>query len=121
LTVPTALALRALGLGDFVTGLPALRLLRQALPQHRLILAAPAVFRPLLELGVPVDELLPTGELQPIQIRQPIEVAVDLHGNGPASCTPCSRPGWSASVIRQPACPDRRGGPPSMRSPAGKG
>jgi ADP-heptose:LPS heptosyltransferase len=77
--------LRALGLGDFVTGLPALRLLRRALPSHRLVLAAPAVFRPLLQLGVPVDELLATGELQPIAARQPIEVAVDLHGNGPAS------------------------------------
>lgn len=83
--MPTALVLRALGLGDFVTGLPALALLRQALPEHRLVLAAPAAFRPLLELGVPVDELLATGELQPVAARQPIEVAVDLHGNGPAS------------------------------------
>ncbi|MFL6164349.1 MAG: glycosyltransferase family 9 protein [Jatrophihabitantaceae bacterium] len=88
--MPTALILRALGLGDFVTGLPAMRLLRQALPRHRLILAAPAVFQPLLELGVPADELLPTGELAPIDTGpigtgQPIEVAVDLHGNGPAS------------------------------------
>lgn len=82
---PTALALRALGLGDFVTGLPALQVLRQALPEHRLILAAPAVFGPLLELGVPVDELLPVGELQPVPASQPIDVAIDLHGNGPAS------------------------------------
>ena len=83
--MPTALALRALGLGDFVTGLPALRLLRQALPEHRLVLAAPAAYRPLLELGVPVDELLPTGELEPVRCRQQVDVAVDLHGNGPAS------------------------------------
>jgi ADP-heptose:LPS heptosyltransferase len=82
---PVALALRALGLGDFVTGLPALRLLRQALPEHRLILAAPAVFQPLLPLGVPVDALLPTGELQPVGWTGQVEVAVDLHGNGPAS------------------------------------
>ena len=82
---PVALALRALGLGDFVTGLPALGLLRQALPEHRLILAAPAVFQPLLPLGVPVDELLPTGELQPVGWTGQVEVAVDLHGNGPAS------------------------------------
>ncbi len=83
--MPTALVLRALGLGDFVTGLPALGLLRQALPQHRLVLAAPAVFQPLLELGVPVDELLPVGELQPVPADQPVDVAIDLHGNGPAS------------------------------------
>lgn len=82
---PVTVALRALGLGDFVTGLPALRLLRQALPEHRLILAAPAVFGSLLPLGVPVDGLLPTGELQPIGWRGPVAVAVDLHGNGPAS------------------------------------
>jgi ADP-heptose:LPS heptosyltransferase len=83
--VPTALALRALGLGDFVTGLPALRLLRQALPEHRLVLAAPAAYRTLLDLGVPADELLPTGELEPVRCRQQVDVAVDLHGNGPAS------------------------------------
>jgi ADP-heptose:LPS heptosyltransferase len=82
---PVAVVLRALGLGDFVTGLPALRLLRQALPEHRLILATPAMFGPLLPLGVPVDGLLPTGELQPIGFREPVAVAVDLHGNGPAS------------------------------------
>jgi ADP-heptose:LPS heptosyltransferase len=102
---PVAIALRALGLGDFVTGLPALRLLRQALPEHRLMLAAPALFGPLLSLGVPVDGLLPTGELQPIGWREPVAVAVDLHGNGPAS-----------RVLLQRLRPDRLVG---FGSPAG--
>ena len=41
---PVALVLRALGLGDLVTGLPALRLLRSALPEHRIVLAAQRYF-----------------------------------------------------------------------------
>jgi ADP-heptose:LPS heptosyltransferase len=82
---PKAVVLRALGLGDFVTGLPALAMLRQALPVHRLVLAAPGRFGALLPLGVPVDELVPTGELEPISVHGPVDVGVDLHGNGPAS------------------------------------
>ena len=39
---PVVLALRALGLGDALTGVPALRGLRRAFPGHRLVLAAPA-------------------------------------------------------------------------------
>ena len=39
---PVALALRALGLGDFLTGLPALQLIKRALPEHEVVLAAPA-------------------------------------------------------------------------------
>ena len=35
------LVLRALGLGDLLTGLPALRALRARFPEHELVLAAP--------------------------------------------------------------------------------
>jgi len=80
---PVALALRALGLGDFVTGVPALNLLRRALPGHRLMLAAPARLAPLVTLVPAVDGLLPHGELEALTgVRGPIEVAVDLHGKG---------------------------------------
>jgi len=83
---PVALALRALGLGDFLTGLPALALLKQALPDHRVVLAAPAVFRPLIALTPAVDALLPTAELAPVTgLDGPVSVAVDLHGKGPES------------------------------------
>ena len=40
--VTTVLALRALGLGDALTGIPALRGLRRAFPGARILLAAPA-------------------------------------------------------------------------------
>jgi ADP-heptose:LPS heptosyltransferase len=65
---------------------PALRALRRALPDHRLVLAAPEPLRPLVELGDAVDELLPTGELAPVPWRgEPPDVAVNLHGRGPQS------------------------------------
>ena len=83
---PVALALRALGLGDFVTGVPALNLLRQTLPLHTLMLAAPARLAPLVTLVPAVDGLLPRGELEALTgFRNPVDVAVDLHGKGPRS------------------------------------
>ncbi len=86
MTRPVALALRALGLGDFLTGLPALQLLKRALPEHEVVLAAPAVFAPIIPLVPAVDRLEPTGELMPVDRHyRGVDVAVDLHGKGPAS------------------------------------
>ncbi|MEO6500677.1 MAG: glycosyltransferase family 9 protein [Jatrophihabitantaceae bacterium] len=83
---PVVLALRALGLGDFIAGLPALGLIKAALPGHQVVLAAPAVFAPLIPLIPAVDRLLPAAELAPISPAPPgLDVAIDLHGNGPAS------------------------------------
>lgn len=83
---PTLLVLRALGIGDLLTAVPALRGLRSAYPEHRLALAAPAALRDLAMLTGSVDELLPTTRLDALSWRQaPPAVAVNLHGRGPQS------------------------------------
>src|SRR5918997_402815 len=83
---PVAFARRALGLGDFLTGLPALALLRQALPHHSVVLAAPSVPAPLVPYVPAIDHLVATGELMPVDRHYAgVDVAVDLHGKGPES------------------------------------
>ncbi|MFF5214345.1 glycosyltransferase family 9 protein [Micromonospora sp. NPDC000442] len=80
------LALRALGVGDLATAVPALRALRVAYPDQQLVLAAPAWLGPLVELVGGVDRLLPTDGLT--RLDRPVgrvEVAVNLHGRGPQS------------------------------------
>jgi ADP-heptose:LPS heptosyltransferase len=79
--------LRALGLGDFLTGIPAYRAVRRRFPDADITLAAPAWLRPLAELTGALDRLLPTGELQPVRwpFGTPPDLAVDLHGRGPES------------------------------------
>ncbi|TRW44736.1 glycosyltransferase family 9 protein [Georgenia yuyongxinii] len=86
------LVLRALGLGDALTGVAALRGVRRAWPGRRLVLAAPAVVgRWLCDLGV-VDAVLPTTAVDSLEsVRldgsglRPGHVAVNLHGRGPQS------------------------------------
>jgi ADP-heptose:LPS heptosyltransferase len=85
-TRPTVLVLRALGLGDLLTAVPALRGLRSAYPDHRLVLAAPAPLRELAMLTAAVDDLRPISQLGPLPWREPSPaVAVNLHGRGPQS------------------------------------
>ena len=81
-----AVVLRPLGLGDLLTGVPALRAIRAAVPGHRLVLATTAPLEPLVRLIDVVDDVLPARELEPLDwAGPPPELAVDLHGKGPAS------------------------------------
>ncbi|WP_246124013.1 glycosyltransferase family 9 protein [Nocardia bhagyanarayanae] len=80
------LVLRALGLGDLLTVVPALRGLRDAYPDDRVVLAAPESLRDLVELVDAVDELLPTEGLGALRWPgAPPRLAVNLHGSGPES------------------------------------
>jgi ADP-heptose:LPS heptosyltransferase len=86
MAVRTVVALRALGLGDLLTALPALRALARAYPGCRRILATPNAIAPLA---------LHTGAAESVRDTQPLtpldpelagaDLAVNLHGKGPES------------------------------------
>lgn len=98
------LVLRALGLGDLLTGVPALRALRRAHPSEHIVLAAPEELGPLIGMIDAVDEHLPTPGLGRLpggrrkgarrgarpphadgrDVFRP-DLAVNLHGRGPQS------------------------------------
>lgn len=82
----TIVVLRALGLGDLLTGIPALRGLRRAYPTARIVLATPQRLAALALLSGAVDEVLPTEGLGQLGYSGPRPaLAVNLHGSGPQS------------------------------------
>jgi ADP-heptose:LPS heptosyltransferase len=99
------LVLRALGVGDLATAVPALRGLRAAFPDRDLALAAPAWLAPLVELVGGVDRLVPVDGLGPYD--WPVDCpqwAVNLHGRGPQSHRLLQR--TEPALLRAFACPE---------------
>ncbi|MDN3309386.1 glycosyltransferase family 9 protein [Microbacterium oryzae] len=84
---PILLALRALKLGDLLVAVPALHGLRRAYPDHELVFAGPGWLAPVAALVGDIDALLPTPGLDDLLPLAPgvVDVAVNLHGNGPES------------------------------------
>jgi ADP-heptose:LPS heptosyltransferase len=80
------LVLRALGVGDLATAVPALRGLRAAFPGETLSLAAPAWLTPLVPAVGGIDRIVPAAELEPLDAAPAMpRIAVNLHGSGPES------------------------------------
>ncbi len=83
---PEVLVLRALGLGDLLTVVPALRGLRRARPADRLVLATAAALAPLARHTGAVDEVIDARPLAALPARAAgAALAVNLHGRGPQS------------------------------------
>jgi ADP-heptose:LPS heptosyltransferase len=78
--------LRPLGLGDFLTAMPAYRGVRRHFPDAELLLGCPPNLAELANLTGLFDRLVATLPLAPLAPAfDGVDVAIDLHGRGPES------------------------------------
>lgn len=83
---PRLVVLRALGLGDLLTVVPALRALAAAFPDHHRVMVSGASAAPLATLTGTMSEVVTSPPLAPLPSRlDGADVAVNLHGRGPQS------------------------------------
>ncbi|MFJ2029054.1 glycosyltransferase family 9 protein [Streptosporangium sp. NPDC087985] len=114
---PVMMVLRGRGLGGLLAAVPALRALRRAHPDHRIVLAAPASLSDLVPLIGAVDELLDVPGPGPIPLGPRPDIAVNLYGGGPWSLGALRRTGPGLLLTHaHPGFPDVRG--PSWRGGA---
>jgi ADP-heptose:LPS heptosyltransferase len=84
--VGSVLSLRAAGLGDLLTAVPALRAIGAALPRARHVLATSAGLEPVAAWIGGIDVIVPaTVGAGAHPLGGPVDLAVNLHGSGPES------------------------------------
>lgn len=77
--------LRALGLGDLLTAVPALRGIARAFPGRTITVLTPETLDPLVRAAVPDAVVCAADGLGDVHGPLHPEVAINLHGRGPAS------------------------------------
>jgi ADP-heptose:LPS heptosyltransferase len=102
--VTRILVVRVLGLGDLLTGVPALRALRRAHPGADLRLATPHWLGPLLPVVGAVDDIVAVTDLAELgPVDPPPDLTVNLHGRGPQSIAASLRTGGAEIVTHRHA------------------